>query len=75
MSNYPYKFKTPEEVFAASEKRMEKKNEEIKAAIIAHLNVLEPAKLLPLYTLIRAMARKELPLTTTQVLNMIRLHQ
>lgn len=71
MSKYPYQFKTPEEVFAASEKRMEKKHEEIKAAIVAHLDVLEPAQLLPLYTLVRATARKEIPLSTRRVLAMI----
>lgn len=75
MSKYPYQFKTPEEVFAASDKRMEKKHEEIKAAIIAHLDVLEPSQLLPLYTLVRATARKEIPLTTTRVLTMIRAFQ
>ena len=49
MSKYPYQFKTPEEVFAATEKRMEKRNEEINAAIIAHLDVLDPVQLRPLY--------------------------
>ena len=75
MSNYPYKFKTPEEVFAATDKRIEKYHDDIKAALIAHLDVLDPDKLLPLYTLVRAVARKELPLTTTQVLTMIRAYQ
>lgn len=56
-SKYPYKFKTPEEVFAAKEKRMEKWQAEIKQAIIAHLDVLDPAHLLPLYQLERAACR------------------
>ena len=57
MSKYPYKYKSPEEVFAASEKRMEKWHEEIKQAIIAHLDILDPVQLLPLYQLERAACR------------------
>ena len=63
------------EILKATEKRIEKNNEEIKAAIIAHLDVLDPVQLLPLYTLVRAVARKEMPLTTTQVLTMIQAYK
>ena len=75
MSKYPYQFKTPEEVFAATEKRMEKRNEEIKAAIIAHLDVLDPVQLRPLYMLVRATARKEIPLTMTRALTIIQAYK
>ena len=75
MSNYPYQFKTPEEVFAATDKRIEKYHDDIKAAIIAHLDVLDPVQLQPLYMLVRATARKEFPLTTTRVLTMIQAYK
>ena len=63
------------EILKATEKRMEKRNEEIKAAIIAHLDVLDPVQLQPLYMLVRATARKEMPLTTTRVLTMIQAYK
>lgn len=63
------------DILAATEKRMEKRNEEIKAAIIAHLDVLDPVQLQPLYMLVRATARKEMPLTTTRVLTMIQAYK
>ena len=64
MNKYPYQYKTPEEVFAATEKRMEKRNEDIKAALIAHLNLIDSAQLRPLYQLVRASAQKKFILTS-----------
>lgn len=63
------------EILKATEKRIEKHNEEIKAALIAHLDVLDPVQLRPLYMLVRAVARKEMPLTTTRVLTMIQAYK
>lgn len=75
MSKYPYQYKTPEQVFAASEKRMEKKHAELKAAIIAHLDVIDPVQLQPLYMLVRASARKEYRFSIRRALTMIQATQ
>lgn len=47
------------DILAAAEKRTEKQNEKIKEAIIAHLNLINPSYLLSLYTIVRALARKD----------------
>ncbi len=47
------------DILKATEKRMEKYYDDIKAAIIAHLDIMDPAELRPLYMLVRASARKE----------------
>ena len=59
MNKYPYQYKTPEQVFAASEKRMEKWHEDLKAAIIASLDVVDPSQLCPIYATVRRACRGE----------------
>ncbi len=59
------------DILKATEKRMEKWNEDIKAAIIAHLDIMDPAELRPLYMLIRASTRKEYKFSLARSLVMI----
>ena len=60
------------DILKATEKRMDKYYDDIKAAIIAHLDVMDPVQLMPLYMLVRASARKQYRFSLTRVLSMLR---
>ena len=59
------------DILKATEKRMDKYYDDIKAAIIAHLDVMDPVQLMPLYMLVRSSARKEYKFSTTRARIMI----